>query len=126
MRILGITIPDNARMEIALTALYGVGRSRAREILDTVGIDHGKKARELSNEEENKIREQVESRPVEGDLKREISSNIKRLKDIKCYRGARHSRRLPSRGQRTKSNSRTVRGNTRKTMGSGKKKVDKK
>lgn len=126
MRILGITIPDNKRLEIGLTAVFGIGRPLAHQILDEAGIDYGKKSKDLSTEEENKIREIVEKNKLEGDLKREISSNIKRLKDIGSYRGSRHAKRLPSRGQRSKTNSRTVRGNVRKTMGSGRKSVDKK
>lgn len=126
MRILGITLPDKKRLEIALTELYGIGRPRAKAILDAVKIDHGVKPTDLTAEQENTIREEIEKFVIEGDLKREISGNIKRLKDIKSYRGTRHNKRLPLRGQRTKSNSRTVRGNVRKTMGSGKTKVDKK
>ncbi len=126
MRILGITIPDNKRLEYALTEVYGVGRNRARAVLDQVGIDHGKKAKDLTTDEENKIRQVLEAFKLEGDLKREVSSNVKRLKDIGSYRGGRHSRRLPARGQRTKTNSRTIRGNARKTMGSGRKSADKK
>ncbi|OHA33029.1 MAG: 30S ribosomal protein S13 [Candidatus Taylorbacteria bacterium RIFCSPLOWO2_01_FULL_45_15b] len=126
MRIAGITLPENKRMEIALTAVYGIGRSRAQGILRDARIEYGKKPNELSAEEENEVRKIVESLRIEGDLKREVSSNVKRLKDIKCYRGNRHVRRLPVNGQRTKTNSRTVRGNVRKTMGSGKKTVDKK
>jgi small subunit ribosomal protein S13 len=126
MRILGITLPDNKRLEIALTALYGVGRSRARQILDKAKVDYGIRATELSADQENEIRKIVEGYKIEGDLKREISANIKRLKDIKAYRGIRHARKLPARGQRTKTNSRTLRGNVRKTMGSGKKKEEKK
>lgn len=126
MRIAGINIPDNKRMEIALTAVFGVGRPRAKEILEKCKVDVGKKVSELTSDEENKIRKEVESSKIEGDLKREVSGNIKRLKDIKAYRGARHSHGLPSRGQRTKTNNRTRRGNVRKTMGSGKTKVDKK
>ena len=126
MRILGITLPDNKRLEIALTTLYGIGRSRAQHILDKVKVDHGIRAKELTVEQENEIRKIVESFRIEGDLKREISANIKRLKDIKAYRGSRHAKRLPSRGQRTKTNSRTLRGNVRKTMGSGRKKEEKK
>jgi len=126
MRILGITIPDIKRLEIGLTALYGVGRPLAHTILDTAKIDYGKKAKDLSIDEENKIREAIETYEIEGGLKREISGNIKRLKDINSYRGSRHAKRLPTRGQSTKTNSRTVRGNVRKTMGSGKTKVDKK
>jgi len=126
MRILGITIPDEKRLEIGLTTIYGVGRSRAHKILDEVSIDYGKKSKDLNTEEENKIREVVEKFKLEGDLRREISSNVKRLKDISSYRGSRHAKRLPARGQRTKTNSRTIRGNARKTMGSGRKTVDKK
>lgn len=126
MRLLGITLPDEKRLEIALTVVYGIGRKKAQEILNTVGVDHGKKAKEVTQEEETKIRNEVEKLKLEGDLKREISSNVKRLKDIQSYRGSRHAKRLPSRGQRSKTNSRTVRGNVRKTMGSGKRSVEKK
>ncbi|MDE2041010.1 MAG: 30S ribosomal protein S13 [Patescibacteria group bacterium] len=126
MRILGITLPDEKRLEIALTAIYGIGRSRARHILLKTAIDGGKRAKDLTVEQENAVRKLVESYKIEGDLKREIGANIKRLKDIKTYRGSRHARHLPARGQRTKTNSRTVRGNVRKTMGSGKRKEEKK
>ncbi|HAT68379.1 MAG: 30S ribosomal protein S13 [Candidatus Yonathbacteria bacterium RIFOXYC2_FULL_47_9] len=126
MRILGVTIPDEKRLEISLTAVYGIGRPRAKEILDNVGIEHGKRAKDLTPDEEAKIRKVVEDFTLEGDLKREISTSIKRLKDIKAYRGTRHAKKLPARGQRTKTNSRTVRGNVRKTMGSGRRKADKK
>lgn len=125
MRILGITIPNEKRLEIALTSIYGVGISKARSILDGAKIAYGKKASELTSSEENAVRSAIEALTVEGNLRREISANIKRLKDIKAYRGSRHSRGLPVRGQRTKTNSRTVRGNVRKTMASGKKKVEK-
>lgn len=126
MRILGINIPDDKRLEIALTTLYGVGRSRARAILDEAGVEYGATGKELSPEKETEVRKAVESYKIEGDLKREVASNVKRLKDIKAYRGVRHIRKLPVRGQRTKTNSRTVRGNVRKTMGSGRKSADKK
>ncbi len=126
MRVAGITIPDNKRLEVALTALYGVGRARAVMVLDKAGVPRGKKANEISVEDENNIRKYIEQFAIEGDLKREVAGNIKRLKDIKSYRGSRHQRALPSRGQRTKTNSRTRRGNVRKTMGSGKKKLEKK
>lgn len=125
MRILGITIPNEKRLEIGLTVLYGIGIPSARKILDQVSLAHGKKAKDLTDEEENKIRAIVESITIEGNLKREVSTNIKRLKDIKSYRGIRHMKRLPVRGQRTKTNSRTVRGNVRKTMASGKRKESK-
>lgn len=125
MRILGITIPENKRLEMALTALYGIGRSRAHTILLEAGVDFGKTTNEITTEEENKIRTIVESFQLEADLKREVGGNIKRLKDIKSYRGSRHARRLPARGQRTKTNARTLKG-VKKTMGSGKKKETKK
>ena len=125
MRILGITVPNEKRLEIGLTCLYGVGISSARKILDKVNIDHGKKAKDLTLDEENSIRSIIEKISIEGNLKREIATNIKRLKDIKSYRGIRHVKRLPVRGQRTKTNSRTVRGNVRKTMASGKRKESK-
>lgn len=125
MRILGITIPDDKRLEVGLTCLFGIGLSTAQKILDRVGVDRGKRAKELTTDEENKIRTIIESMTIEGNLKREISTNIKRLKDIKTYRGTRHMKRLPARGQRTKTNSRTVRGNVRKTMASGKRKESK-
>ncbi|MBP7831809.1 MAG: 30S ribosomal protein S13 [Candidatus Pacebacteria bacterium] len=125
MRIAGITIPDEKRLEISLTAIFGVGISRARHILDTVGVDRAAKAKDLSEADESKIRKMVEEGTIEGNLKREISANIKRLKDIKSHRGSRHTKRLPVRGQRTKTNSRTVRGNVRKTMASGRRKESK-
>jgi small subunit ribosomal protein S13 len=125
MRILGITVPNEKRLEIGLTCLYGIGIPKARKILDQVGIDRGKKAKDLTLDEENTIRGVVEKILIEGNLRREIASNIKRLKDIKSYRGIRHMKRLPVRGQRTKTNSRTVRGNVRKTMASGKRKESK-
>jgi small subunit ribosomal protein S13 len=118
-------LPENKRLEIALTTIHGIGRSRARRILLTTKVDGSRKPKDLTVEEENAMRKLIESFKIEGDLKREVASNIKRLKDIKAYRGMRHSRHLPSRGQRTKTNSRTVRGNVRKTMGSGKRKEEK-
>ncbi len=125
MRILGITVPNNKHLDIGLTCLYGIGISRARQILKDAGVDKDRKADSLSVDEENAIRKIIESLSIEGSLKREISANIKRLKDIKAYRGVRHMRRLPAKGQRTKTNSRTVRGNVRKTMGSGRRKAEK-
>lgn len=125
MRIAGITIPENKRLEIALTAIYGIGRERAKKILNNLNIDIGKKITDLSGEEEKNIRKEIESFKIEGDLRRYKQLNIKRLKDIKTYRGIRHLRNLPVRGQRTKTNSRTVRGNKRMTMSSGRRKVEK-
>ncbi|MEI7688929.1 MAG: 30S ribosomal protein S13 [Candidatus Nomurabacteria bacterium] len=125
MRILGITIPNNKHLDVGLTALYGIGISRARKILKEVEIDPSVKADTLTVDQENAIRKVIETMSIEGSLKREISSNIKRLKDIKSYRGIRHMRRLPVNGQRTKTNSRTIRGNVRKTMASGRRKESK-
>ena len=125
MRISGITLPENKRLEIALTAVYGVGRSRAKEIIEKLGLSMGMKTTELTADQENQIRREIELFKTEGDLKREVQQNIKRLKDIKSYRGTRHVKHLPARGQRTKTNSRTVRGNVRRTMGSGRRKVEK-
>jgi len=125
MRIAGISLPDEKRMEIALTAVYGIGRSQAKRILDACSIEHGSKASELNEEQEQAIRAQVDEMTIEGDLKRERSGNVKRLIDIMANRGMRHSRGLPTRGQTTKTNSRTVRGGGRKTMGSGRVKVSK-
>jgi small subunit ribosomal protein S13 len=126
MRILGITLPEEKRIEIGLTVLYGIGRSRSEMILSQAGVKTGLKPKDLSVDQENAIRKAVESLKIEGDLKREVASNIKRLKDIKSYRGTRHQRGLPSRGQRTKTNSRTRRGNVRHTAGTGRKVADKK
>lgn len=125
MRILGITIPNNKHLDIALTSLYGIGFSRANKILKEAKVPSYLKSDELTPDQENNIRKIIELMQIEGALKREIASNIKRLKDIKVYRGVRHLRRLPVRGQRTKTNSRTVRGNVRKTMASGRRKESK-
>jgi small subunit ribosomal protein S13 len=126
MRILGINIPNDKHLDIALTSLYGVGLSRARSVLKEVKIDPKVKADTLTVDQENAIRKIIEGFTIEGNLKREVSANIKRLKDIKAYRGVRHMRKLPVNGQRTKTNSRTVRGNVRKTMASGRRKEAKK
>ena len=125
MRILGITIPNNKHLDIGLTCLYGIGISRAKSILKKANIDPNIKSDALTVDQENAIRKIIETMPIEGVLKREISTNIKRLKDIKTYRVIRHMRRLPVNGQRTKTNSRTVRGNVRKTMSSGRRKAEK-
>jgi small subunit ribosomal protein S13 len=124
MRISGVTIPDNKHISYGLTAVHGIGRSRAEKILTELKIDLFRKPTELSTEEENAIREKIESFMIEGELKREVGNNIKRLKDIKSYRGMRHAKRLPARGQRTKTNARTLKG-ARKTMGSGRRKLEK-
>lgn len=126
MRILGITVPDNKQLWVGLTVFYGIGFSQARRILRDAGVRESAKPGDISTDEEAKIRKIIEGMTIEGDLKREKAGNIKRLKDIKSYRGSRHAKGLPARGQRTKTNSRTVRGNVRKTMGSGRRKLDKK
>ncbi len=125
MRIAGITISETKRLEIGLTAIYGVGRPRATMALNTLGIDPGKHPKDLSSKEEAALRETIEKFSLEGELRRDISGNIRRLKDIKSYRGSRHAKHLPARGQRSKTNSRTVRGNVRKTMTSGRRKLEK-
>ncbi len=126
MRILGITIPEEKRIDIGLTVLFGIGRSRAQAILKEAKVSGDLRPKDIKLADENKIRGIIETLTLEGDLKREVSSNIKRLKDIKAYRGVRHTRGLPVRGQRTKTNSRTRRGNVRKTMGTGRKIAEKK
>jgi len=126
MRIAGITIPDSKRLEIGLTQVYGVGRVLAHRVLDEAKVDYGKKPADLNSDEESTISKLITTHRIEGELRREINGNIKRLKDIRSYRGERHSRNLPVRGQRTRTNSRSVRGNVRKTMSSGRHKVDKK
>jgi small subunit ribosomal protein S13 len=124
MRISGINIP-NKRLPYALATLYGIGIPLGETLCAQAKVDPSKKADELTADEEAALRRVIEVLTLEGDLKREISQNIKRLKDIGTYRGLRHQKRLPVRGQRTKTNSRTVRGNVRKTMGSGRRKVEK-
>ncbi len=119
-RIAGVNIPDNKRIEIALTYIYGIGRSLSNKILAQAKISPDTRANKLTSEEINRLREIIEKGlRVEGELKHEKMMNIKRLKDIGSYRGIRHIKGLPVRGQRTKTNTRTVRGNVRKTMGSG-------
>ena len=125
MRILGINLPENKRMDIALTTLYGIGRPLAKTILKKAKVDFDVKSKDLNIEQENAIRKIIEGYKIEGDLKREKASNIKRLKDIKAYRGLRHQRGLPTKGQRTKTNARTLKGK-KKTMGTGRKSADKK
>lgn len=126
VRIAGVNIPDNKRIEIALTYVFGVGLSISKRILAEVGIDPNTRTKDLSNEDANKLREEIEkSLRVEGELRHAIKMNIKRLKEIGCYRGSRHQKGLPVRGQRTKTNTRTVRGNVRKTMGSGRRSAEK-
>lgn len=126
LRISGVNIPDEKRIEISLTYIFGIGRSTASKILDELNIDKLKRTKDLSEKEQNDIRNMVEKRiKVEGELKHEVRDNIKRLREIGCYRGSRHQKGLPVRGQRTKTNNRTVRGNVRRTMGSGRVKTEK-
>lgn len=125
MRIAGVTIPDDKQLSYALPLIYGIGSVRAKEILTKAGIPFTKKGSELSSDEEQKVRALAEGFTIEGELRREISQNIKRLKDIRSARGLRHERGLPVRNQRTKTNSRTRRGNVRKTMGSGRRTLEK-
>jgi len=120
VRIAGINLPDEKRIDIALTYIYGIGDTTSNRILEGLGIDKSLRTKDLSADQANKIREEVEKKyRVEGELKHEVKMNIKRLKEIGCYRGSRHQKGLPVNGQRTKTNSRTVRGNVRRTMGSG-------
>lgn len=126
-RIAGVTIPDNKHIDIALTYVYGIGRATARAILLSAKVNPEKRTTEIGPQELTRIREIIEKQHrVEGDLRRDIATNIKRLKDINAYRGTRHMRGLPLRGQRTRTNSRTRRGNVRHTMASGKRTLDKK
>ena len=121
VRIAGVTIPNDKRAEISLTYVFGIGRTKSLRILSEAKVDQNKRIKDLSEEEVNTLRNLIEKgNTVEGDLRREIGSNIKRLKEIGSYRGSRHAKGLPVRGQRTKTNNRTVRGNKRSTMGSGK------
>lgn len=120
-RIAGVEIPQNKQIWIALTYIYGIGRSLSFKILKEAGIDFQKKTRDLTENEISRVKEIIEKKyRVEGELKRAKMLDIKRLKEIGCYRGVRHIKGLPVRGQRTRTNSRTVRGNVRRTAGSGK------
>lgn len=126
IRIAGVNIPNDKRIEIALTYIYGIGSTRSKKILETAGVSPDIRVSDLKEEDANRLREIVEKKfVVEGDLRREVQSNIKRLREINSYRGSRHAKHLPARGQRTKTNSRTVRGNRRMTAGSGKTKTQK-
>lgn len=121
-RIIGVNIPDEKRIDIGLTYIYGVGPSLAKKILESSNIPADKKVKDLTKEDINTIKEFIEKNyKVEGDLRREIMVNIKRLKDINSWRGSRHTKKLPVRGQTTRINSRTARGNVRRTVGSGRK-----
>ncbi|HNX10922.1 MAG TPA: 30S ribosomal protein S13 [bacterium] len=124
VRIAGVNIPNEKRVETALTYIYGIGPTQSKAILEKAKIDPSIRVKDLKEEDANRIREMIEKQyVVEGDLRREVASNVKRLKEINSFRGVRHNRHLPVRGQRTKTNSRTVRGNKRLTMGSGRAKA---
>jgi len=119
-RISGVNIPDNKRVEISLTYIYGIGITTSNRILRELNINRDTKVKNLSESDINKLRQKIEKDlKVEGELRRERTANIKRLKETRTYRGMRHIKGLPVRGQRTKTNSRTIRGNKRVTMGSG-------
>ncbi len=121
-RIAGVNIPDNQKIEFALPYIYGIGAPLARKILIQLNIDKARKTSQLTSEELNRLKDFIEKNfKIEGELRREVMMNIKRLKDIGAWRGMRHIKGLPVRGQRTKTNNRTVRGNVRKTVGSGRK-----
>lgn len=121
-RIAGRDIPKEKRIEIALTYIFGIGRSLSRKVLKEAGIDPNRKASDLKPDEVNKLKSIIDKEyKVEGDLRKELINSIKRIKNIGAWRGLRHIKGLPVRGQRTKTNNRTVRGNVRKTVGSGKK-----
>lgn len=122
VRIAGVTLPQDKRIEVALTYIFGIGLPLARKILKQAEVNPDIRTQNLSEQEVNKLRSIIEKDvKVEGELRREILMNIKRLKEIGSYRGSRHTKELPVRGQRTRTNSRTVRGNVRRTMGSGRK-----
>ncbi len=124
-RIAGVDLPRGKRIEVALTYIYGIGPSRAKEILEACGVDPDRRTQDLSDDDVNKLRRQIEGNyKVEGALRTEVSMNIKRLMDIGCYRGLRHRRGLPVRGQRTHTNARTHKGKRRAIA--GKKKPPKK
>ncbi len=126
-RIAGVNLPKNKRIVIALSYIYGIGASRASVILKQTSISPDKRVSDLDELEENTLRQLIEKQfKVEGELRREKALNIKMLQDIGCYRGTRHKKHLPVRGQRTRTNSRTVRGNVRRTMGSGRSKTSEK
>lgn len=124
VRIAGINIPDQKRIEVALTSVYGIGLITSRKILQELSLDPDTRSKDLPIEDANRLRDFIEKKyRVEGELRHAVKMNVKRLKEIACYRGIRHQKGLPVRGQRTKTNTRTIRGNVRKTMGSGRRKA---
>lgn len=125
-RIAGVTLPANKRIDVALQYIYGIGQTTAMKIIAESGVAANVRVKDLTETQANKVRDIVEKKHrVEGELRREVLGNIKRLKEIGSYRGTRHVKNLPVRGQRTRTNTRTVRGNVRRTMGSGKRKLEK-
>lgn len=124
IRIAGVVLPNNKNIDVAITSIYGIGISRAREILAELDINNLVKTKSLKEDDVNRLREAIEKKFIlEGDLRREVQANIRRLKEVSSYRGSRHAKNLPVRGQRTKTNSRTVRGNKRVTAASGRAKA---
>ncbi|MBU2101446.1 30S ribosomal protein S13 [Patescibacteria group bacterium] len=124
MRLFGVNIPDDKKVIIAITSVYGVGPTSASKLMQELKIDPDKKTKDLTQDELNRIKQAIEQGyRVEGELRQDIRQHINRLKNIKSYRGSRHAKHLPARGQNTKRNSRTVRGNVRNTMGSGRRKL---
>ena len=125
MRLLGVTIPDEKKIKISLSYIYGIGQSSAKKILEEIKVDPEKRTKDISTEEANKIKNAITDKyKIEGELRQKVKHDIARLRDISSYRGERHMRNLPVRGQRTKTNSRTAHGNKRKTTGSGKRKTE--
>jgi small subunit ribosomal protein S13 len=126
LRISGVNIPDQKRIVISLTYVYGIGNKTAEKILTELNVSQEKRTKDLTETEQNEIRSYIEKKfKVEGELKHEVRDNVKRLREVGCYRGVRHQKGLPVRGQRTKTNTRTIRGNVRRTMGSGRVKTEK-
>ncbi|EKE15732.1 MAG: 30S ribosomal protein S13 [uncultured bacterium] len=126
IRVSGINLPDEKKIKVALTYIYGIGETTSEKILEKLGIDKEIRTKDMDAKDANKLRDEIEKHyKVEGELKHEVKMNVKRLKEVGCYKGVRHQKGLPVRGQRTKTNSRTVRGNVRKTMGSGRRAVEK-
>ena len=127
VRIAGVVIPNDKRVEVALTYIFGIGLATAQKIIAEAKVNPDTRVKDLNEADVNALRVIVEKKHrVEGDLRRDVMSNVKRLKEIGSYRGSRHAKKLPARGQRTKTNNRTVRGNVRRTMGSGKKPIGQK
>ena len=126
VRIRGVILPNNKRVEIALTSIYGIGLSRSKKILEDTKVNPDIRVKDLAEDEVSRVRNFILKLILEGDLRREKMGNIKRIKEINCYRGTRHAKKLPARGQRTKTNSRTVRGNRKSSVGSGRVRITKK